>query len=440
MERKYDHIRGVAGRRAFSRVSAAVLAVVAAVIFWFSANVVWSGDDIGYRYMIENNTWTLDLDNPRPVTDLGDLAVSQINHYFYNSGRTVAHVFVQLFCGPLGHYWFGACNALMWLLFIWSVMKAGGARMGRPAQVLTATCLVVLSYMTHVVPSIQIGYVWMGALVMGFVNLFFSAGRCRTALLPFLFLFGLVAGDAQDAYNIGIAVALAVHTWRNRAALTVAQWVMFAGFIVGVAALCLSPGNLSRADGYRNGIVESVIVTILSLRSFYILVIVVLWKRFRHGEKWRGIYSYGPFLWNVMAVCVLLNMVLTVRSNRQLFGIELMSMVLLIRMLPQHAFTVPWRCLFVALALLYWGFQARLTMNYGQEYDDICSQYVQSADGRVYVDTRTALPRWSLFEYPCELWGRTKSSYSSHSLRVRFREMYPGQQPLLVLPVDSLPI
>lgn len=413
-------------------ITVAILAAVAVIIFLFSLNAVWLGDDICYRFVVSDGNWILDIDHPQPVENIRDLFASQIEHYFCCNGRFLAHTLVQLFCGLLGHVWFAVFNAAAWILFLLAILRSGGAAVA-PRQLLTALVMLVLSFTSLMSPTVQIGYIWMGALVLTFINVFLSRRRYKRWMLPLLFLFGALAGNSQDAYCVGVGAALIVYWFVNIRRFTVAQWIMIAGFGAGSLLLCLSPATLSRASEYGGTFAESLLIATLSLRAFYILAIVVLWRRFHDGMKWRAIYGAASFYWIVLAVCILFNALLMVKSNRQLFGVELMSIVITLRLLRRHSFSSWWIAVFGVVVALFWWFQAGRIAIQRSQLSQIERSYADSTDGTVYVDTWNS-GLMSVLDYSYDLWGLNEDSYAARSLKVDFAARYPDRPQLRVYP------
>ena len=70
-------------------VSMAVLAGLFVYVWWFSANALWLGDDIYYRFIVGTSP-------AAPIGSLSDVIRSQIEHYLTVNGRFEAHFIVQI--------------------------------------------------------------------------------------------------------------------------------------------------------------------------------------------------------------------------------------------------------------------------------------------------------------------------------------------------------
>ena len=432
-------------------VSILILGLLAVVIGWISSQVVWLGDDYVYKYIVNGDVNAIDEAHPRLVSSLGDLAASQYQHYFYVNGRVFPHVLIQWFCAIGGHGWFAVFNALGYILLIISAVRLCGARLDNSGAVLAMTVMTLLSFEIPMTPSMQISYVWMGAVVVWFLYWFFRAGRSegsdtigyvssqsrrpvRYAVAALLVVYSLIAGNSQEAYGIGICVALIVCWCGNIRRFTPLQWCMMVAFGLGTLMICLSPAAIGRAAAERPGIGASLFKCAISFRAFYILLAVSLYRLLRRRQGLRAIYSENSFYWNALLAALLFNMIIGVESNRQLFGVELMSMIIVMRMLPRHRFNAVWSILLGAAAVGYVWFESGRVIIQKRQLADIEARYAASSDGVVYADT------WidtfdNGMHYTPTLWPMAvNEGYDSRILQLYMAERCPGRPAMRIFP------
>jgi hypothetical protein len=186
----------------YVNLSYLALACYALIIFFFSLNTAWTGDDINYRYSFCNG---------KVISSISDIIQSQYTHYFNVNGRSIAHALVQLFIPILGRTAFAFFNALMHILFILQIFKIAGVDKSNFRSMLTVIFLSMTAFITKMLPTCQIGFVWMFTITLFFLNIFFGnykTPKSRVLTLPVLFILGILAGWSQEALIVGVGAAL----------------------------------------------------------------------------------------------------------------------------------------------------------------------------------------------------------------------------------------
>lgn len=419
------------GSRAFS---ISVLALLAIVVAWLSRTVVWLGDDVDYAFIIHDNVWT----SSGHINSLSDLLQSQAVHWTNANGRAVAHTLVQLFCGVLGQGAFVVCNALVYCLFVWLVVRMAGVRkpLSNPMAIATAAVLTPLCFLTKMMPSCQIGFVWMFCLSLLWLHLFVSRPRCGWLATAGIALLGLLAGNGQEALSIGLSGALAIWMIRRRGAVGLRRglWIVF--YWLGTASSCFSPGTLGRAGRLQIDFSDSLIYLVFASRALYLLIAVMLWLRLRHGMGWRRQWRRAALYLNAALILLVFNLYIGVYSNRQLFGLELMAVIAILRLLPGHAFKRLWLAVFAVLALWLCIHQQRCAARVTQQYRDIVESYLGAPDGTVLYD-RT-LGSLNPFDREFRIYEDI-TGYGAHETRRTLikdvSDRYPGRYPLRLYPM-----
>ncbi len=372
-------------------VSIIILAIVAIIVYLFSANAVWLGDDLRYQYKYTeyNNSLVKDYDEFHDTVDsFSDIVESLTIHHQYVNGRDVAHFFVHLFCGILGQNAFALCNAVMYILFICLLLKVCNASLSNPASVLTASLATLLCLQIWMMPAYQINYIWMFTLVLGFLALMFRGGYYNTVTLIFLSIYSLVSGAAHEGLNLGIGGALIIYWLFNRKRFTVSQYVMSISFGIGLIWMCLAPGNFVRMDhNVRSFSIASVINFFIYTKASYLLVIITLYKVYKYRKKSiQYIYSPNSFYWNVWVLLIAFNFfVLGIQGSRPLLGEELIAIVLSIRILKDHTFSKIWLILLSVISVFFLYIQAIYCIKSRKEWEAITSQYNLSSDNEIYL-------------------------------------------------------
>lgn len=367
-----------------SVISIVLILLLAAFAGYYSSLALWAGDDWYCSYHSADGS---------ELNGLCDVLSSQLFRYQDTNGRVVAHTLVQMIDAFCSHNFFAVCNALAYVMLVLMICCAARIKMSDCGLVALVVMFIVVSFRTKFVPSHQIGYIWMPILSMMYLAVFKAVGDIQLSHWRYLLLmlFGLLAGNAHEAFNIGIAGALIVYVLQNRRRITAEQWVLFFSFGAGLLLLIVSPGTLARADAREHqNIVSSVIKMACQLRVTYVLVALVIYRCVAKKGSIRDVYAENSFLLNTIAVLMLFNLVIGVSGLRQLIGIELFSGIVVLRMLKEHEIG-RWvkTTVFVVFAILAVSrvcYVDSKINRINRTFEDVRGLYVGSKDGTVYYD------------------------------------------------------
>lgn len=364
------------------------VALLMGLASWFTP---WLGDDIHYGFSRtpgKQHIW---------ISSIGQIIESQNSHWFLSNGRYVAHFIVQLLIGILGQPLFSVVNGLVYVPFLLLIAKFARVDLKNVRSFAAMTLMALLAFQTKFVPSCQVGYIWTFTLTLLFLELFFREGfKPAWWITALLGVYSIVAGNGQEALNIGIGAALIVYWVGNMRRMTAVQYVMMAGFGIGALLDCLSPGSMSRAAHESGGgsLVGSMVQFLMESRAFYMLLIVVVWKLRKSGAGWRGIYRENAFYWNAWAVLLVFNFLVSIKSNRQLFGEELMSIIISFRLLGSQRIKNGWMVAMGALLAFTYVMMGICDVQSYRQWESIKRQYASSENGVVYVDMNRPIEDW----------------------------------------------
>lgn len=403
-----------------------LLAIVAGIIYWASANILWLGDDFYYQYIFGPISVPSAYEHLTGIESFSDVIYSQCNHYYTYNGRFVAHVLVQIFCGLWGQQAFAIFNAVAFVLLIVCVAYVVG-QTRQPGTLLSSLILVLLVFVTKMTPSAQINYVWVAILDLLFIKVFLSNKRYSPIKIFFISILSLLAGNGNEAFSIGISGAIIIYWIVNFRNFRLQDYIFAICYGVGALLLCLSPGSLNRAGATRIDVMQSLFFFIFSLRAVYILMILVAYKICIKKVSIIGIYKEYAFYWNVLFISIVFNLIVGVFCNRQLFGAELMAILIILDLLKNHKFNGIWMCILSAMAVYCVYIEIEKTLSYIKQKESIFSKFEDSADGVVYQDTWLPLSEgWSSY-----FW---ENGYHSDSFKKLMRREYPDKPELAILP------
>lgn len=420
-----------------------ILLLAASGMCLLSLHVVWLGDDLDYMFRMHGAIWQ----SWGWINTPHEFLISQWNHYLNVNGRFIAHALVQLFNGVLGQTVFSVVNGLMWSATAILLARLGGSRRLTPGSLLSAAILLGSGFVTKMMPTCQIGYIWGLGVNLLWTGLFLS-GRHRNRISTVsICILGLIAGNWQEAYSIGIGGAAGVMLltqWLGHPVkrLTRSQELSALFYILGTASVCFAPSTLGRAVSMSGVSSEIVMISppgwlyaLLSLRVFYIFMIVLLYQKIKGRLRLRTFF-YSEMIWiTAMVLLIFFNLILGIFGNRQLFGIEMCSAVMTLRLLPKHKFSRFWLFTGTFLVLMFYAYQYRLAGEVRRQYDVIRELYLDSKDGRVYYNryrvTNEGFTReFRIYEDIVGLYDNDPH----HSLMKYWRHKYTGHRPLTVIP------
>lgn len=378
-------------------LSSIVLLLLGVAIWWMGANVIWLGDDLDYKYMMKGEIWQ----SWGYIKTTGDFFKSQWIHYQHVNGRLVAHSIVQLFNSRLGQEAFAVCNAIVYILFAFLLAKTGGVRFSRNSGGLfSAICMAVLCFITKMMPTCQIGYIWAMTVNMAWLMVFFRKGRPTWWLTVAMFISGIIVGNWQESVSIGVLGGTGIwwfiqlinscrysfvrFDWRR-------SWMLL-GYAVGTASNCLAPSTLGRVSDLVMPPTDQLLITSYSLPAVVALLICIVCVRHRHeifslfafhdreGRIPNGVISAG------MLLLVIFNIAIGVYSNRQLFGANLFAAIILLRILPRHRFNALFNTLGALAVIAFWVLMANGIAEVRRQYNDISRLHSESSDGSVFYN------------------------------------------------------
>ncbi len=363
-----------------------IVFVIALVVFTITLVCPWLYDELFYMFSFSTN---------KPIGSLGDVVESNNAHYFVQNGRYVAHVLVQFFVCLTNRYVFTVCNALIYVLFILGVIKVSKIKNTDDCLMLIAALVCFCGFQTKFIPTYQINYHWMMAINLLVLYLFFNKANLSGIWLLLSAFVSLIAGEWHEALSVGICCSFFIYAIQHRHSLTLMQRCMIASYCIGTLLLIISPGNHQRLEAKQSGgpvpmqLVFSLFTIIISLKVTYMLIAILVIGKLQKRLMIMRFYKENAFYWHAFFICLALNLYVGVSSNRQLFGMELVALLLMITALREvRNVTLNKVLLFMTLSLAIWvGYYSLTTcIDVSKDYDVIENKYARSKSGLIYHD------------------------------------------------------
>ena len=369
-------------------------------------------DDFVYKFMFEGGTVNYD----HPVRSIGDIFVSQVDHYHSVNGRSIVHLLVQLFTGLLGKTVFNILNVLVFAAFILLLhrRKVGDARFCVSTLVTLVLVLLMPRFKdTFLWMTGSINYLWSATAALGFL-LIYEKRRERPIdkTVPLTLIGAFLLGWTHEGITLPLGAALVIiHLLTIKKNRGQGLWLALA-YLAGGCVIALAPGTISRS-GMGGGLAPSVLglkviagITVLAkLRLIYLaLLATAIGWFFDHNAVKKVIKSNGHLL---LAILLSLGLVFIsgMESTRTAFGLELFSMVYLLRLLshlckdancrdakscvsqesgekPYKRTILPWITLTLAAGLMiFYALLLRHTIPSWQESRRLIAQIERTSDG-----------------------------------------------------------
>jgi len=379
---------------------------------------------------------TIQLGRYERVRNVEELAESSYYHYMNANGRLFPHMTSQAFGTLIGKPVFDVLNAIMFVLLVtvatmlvvgyrkdywkWWVVVLFGLWLAMPES---NTGFFLMTY--------ALNYLWSSVFCLAFLWVYIHVDSWKTnpfvLLLGCLFAFG--AGWSHEGVAIGIAASIAFdNLWdmmHHRVNCQKMLWAIC--FCVGAAFLCLSPGNFTRTDAALP--LYNHLLSFARLRVFWVLLLS--WVLFSRSI---GFLRQNYLLLMALSVQMLFMFYAGFRNSRVLWGTELFSLILLLRLITafekQRIFAWVTYAL-LTLLTIHFGWLIYRSGEVRQQYDEVIALYMDSLDGIVYYDLHPESELVSRY-IPTPLCG--DRPFERHIISVFY---YRDKKPLRILPVRS---
>ncbi len=404
----------------------AFILLLGAMCYILDSNITIRSDDILYQYMyldVNAGGMTQSIDIDYPVKTPTDAAISQYNHYFSINGRAIVHFISQIYIGILGKQVFNITNVIMFVIFILlCVLFTSKKRIGKPYH-----WMIVLFCLWFLLPGnllcgslivIQVSYMWSAILCICFLLLLNYTERqteIRRYQIPFFLIFAFIAGWTNESLTIGISGGLVLYYFLNKNKIN-RIWVFLAVFfILGTCMIVFSPASMSRGIGYSSDfdnlfvfLIRRIIV-VTNLRAFWILLLINIFLYFKDKTKLTCFIKRNQLLLFALISQLLFSLFIGYFNNRALWGIELFSVLLIVKLI--YEFELDFyrrRYILYSFAVLTFVIFNTVTIYYSfkskNEYNRIIAEYLEDEHGIAFYDQ---------FEIP-GLWNKYISRFNNY--------------------------
>lgn len=384
------------------------LLIIGSLFYLINLYTPMCGDDYLYSFYLSPVTAKSFFEGTfvgfeQKISSIANVFCSQYNHYFYVNGRTIPHMIEQLFAGLWGEGVFNLVNVFFFLLLNMLVIWVSDERklFNFFYWVITAFLLwFLLPWPVDVflLMSGAVNYTWSAVFCLIFILVYYKIRQIKKAnwlVTISLLLLGLFSGWTHESLVVGISGALFVsYLVQYKRKPGMPEVMLVAGFWLGTLLLCMSPAARGRAALDHSSVWETSLMLASELRAFYILLILLVCLLLH--EKRRGSnHAIKKFVYDnqlyfyIIFIEFVFSLFIGYRSARQLWGIELFSIVLSMKLIGQLVMfkSVYLKGLLVVAASVIVVHMAcvipYVKYNHAQ-FQGLVASYIQSESGIVY--------------------------------------------------------
>ena len=395
-----------------------VVFLFAGVIFTQEIAGPRCGDAVEYSFIVPSDKAANEY---RPIENVADLIESQSIFYSHENGRVVVHSFVQALASLNNPWLFAALDAIMYLLLVRFVVQLLRMPACRRTLIVvaTGTYLYISSVSTDV--AFQINYLWVSTFIVGFLTVFRRNHRpCRIWMWPLFALLGLMAGESNEAFTVGIMVAMPVWLALKRKRCSAIRILLAVSFCAGFMINVLAPGNFVRLAIFMPAPVWDRIFNLIWNTWYLWVAVMILLIRWRRGYDVRLFLRRNIFLLMALLAQGIMLWLLGTVYLYACMGLRLFIMLILLDLLRGMRIRRGWIWTVTAVCLFSGVCNVVQAARKAETYNYIYEAYMQSEDGEVTLPS-------SLFGYDYRsirdmsapyTWIRRSSDRNAPELRV----------------------
>lgn len=399
-------------------ISALFFILLGFLFYLLNSHVPLRNDDFVYSFMFLKEAIAgliSPVDINAPIKGLGDVVISQFNHYFSTNGRLPVHFIVQLFCGILGKRFFDVCTSLVYIALILGLTKLLIFKTRASWHYVGVACMLWFTlpigcFFSSGI-SFSVNYLWSLTVCVYFLLLYRNVWNGRSmsqARYLSALLFSFFAGWSHESFAIGISGALCLYYLLYHKEMKGQKLGLAVAFCLGTAMLVFSPGTLRRFYGTEGAIfslsdfVYSRIGVLFMMKR---LALVTLFFLLFAGCKLIDIKTFckkNLFLLFALGIEVLFILFIGFMNERSLYGIDVFSFLLFMRMVEQSCIG-SWRYLKYAVIPLF-GIFLYVVVNVisvlnvvDKEIRTIVENYLENEDGIAYQGALEFTPYYNRY-------------------------------------------
>jgi len=233
------------------------------------------------------------------LTEFSEVISSQINHYFFQNGRSLVHAVEQIFTGIIGVGWYNLFNTLLFISLVILMMRLGAPKGHRNNILLWTILTIILMYLFPCPESLWYSinlapnYLMPGVLMIAVLLAFRYVSKQETLSNPAkaaIILLCFVFGWSHEAYSLPVIAATLISYFSDRQKFeNRGGWIILIPVMIGAAIMVSAPGYWSRLGyykaGYGNNLSNYFIIIaemLYSIYPFWIMIVIIAVAKLCH--------------------------------------------------------------------------------------------------------------------------------------------------------------
>ena len=329
------------------------LSVTGILFYWLNWYSVLAYDDWYYAMICEDADFFKPVSGRSPIESIGDIFVSQWNHYQYVNGRFLLHFIVQLFVGLLGLRAFQVANTVMFVLLMKYL-----CRLCIPVQHRDRFMYYILTFLIFwfiMGMFMEVGFAYLSTIAFA-VNYLWSATLFVWVIYEYyknkdnkanvtrvkkvvVFMLALLCGASNESFAVGLSAALFIYYCAHPKAFIGATRYLAFGLWIGTASLVFAPANFQRFvtendGGLVYGLKERAQRLIDGWFSFFpiiIFLILLIVAKIKRKKLFRQIASNKKeLLWVIVFSFAFLSILAGFAGATQMFSSIILSEIIIL--------------------------------------------------------------------------------------------------------------
>lgn len=328
----------------------AILMLSFAVLFlmlnWMIPFII--DDNVYTRSFVGVNSMMEDTDPNRMVDSLGEFCASMATHFAAIYDRYVVAILAQIFCITDKHVFDVVLTIMLLLLLMLTGSEKGRDMSMAKMSVSLFLMLFMLSYpcVFYEGVVVPVNYVFPAMMVLCLLHCCdrysqtLSKGDLKTTIL--LSLLAVVAAWCHECISVPVGGGMCLMLLLRRRKLSKGDAAVYLSFIIATAIMVLGPANLQRfasnnadvsANTYGMGSIEYHLIVLRYMRIAYLWAALFTAYCIAKRKAALGYISDNALLMLSLAVSIPFSLFIGGVNCRVVFGAELISVVLLLRLL-----------------------------------------------------------------------------------------------------------
>ena len=392
----------------WSAVSPAMILVAIAAVAFYVLNLLSPEyhDDFIYKFMIAAGA----VDYSRPISSIGDIIRSQVNHYSAVNGRSIVHFLVQLFTGLLGKQLFNVVNVLMFTMFVCLLKRYAAGRNQRGNLLLYLVTLALILFLprfkdTFLWMTGSVNYLWSATATLIFLHIYESRRQRLIGWQDFWLLpVAVLLGWTHEGITLPLGVALFVlNVLHFKKTHNTEGICLSVAFFAGACLAAFAPGTMARS-GMDGGLSASALglkiingfMILGKLKVVYLAILLCVASAIWSPLALKKVVNGNLHL--LLAALLSLGIVFLsgLTSARTAFGLELFALLFAMRLIWElmnllSGRTVKYASIVLGVAIaLFYGLWLRHAALSWQEAQRLKAQIENTRDGIIATNEHDA--------------------------------------------------